>query len=137
MTDSPIYVHETRVRLRDTDAAGILYFANMLALANEAYEDFLLGQGVTMGALLDEHELVMPVFHTSCDYHHPVRAGDLLRIEMRAPDVRNSGFSLEYRIYREDGKPVATARVVHVVISRATWEKRPIPGDFRAALTGG
>ncbi len=131
-----LYVHETRVRLRDTDAAGVVYFASMLALASEAFEAFLIEHNETISELLDA-QVVTPVYHASCDYHRPVRAGDLLRIEMLAIEVRQQSFSLEFRIQQADGHRAATAQVIHVVVSGTTWEKRVIPERLRKALTGG
>ncbi|MBU1694514.1 MAG: hypothetical protein KJ726_01965 [Verrucomicrobia bacterium] len=47
-----MYVQTFRVRMHDTDAAGIIFFTSQLRMAHEAFESFLDSVGLGLGTLL-------------------------------------------------------------------------------------
>ena len=47
-----MYRHETRIRLADTDAAGVLYFASLLRIAHEAYEAWFESAGLPIATVI-------------------------------------------------------------------------------------
>ena len=40
------FTYHRTIRFKDTDAAGVVYFANILAICNEAYEESLEASGI-------------------------------------------------------------------------------------------
>ncbi len=119
------------VRLRHTDAAGVLFFAEQLALAHEAYEAFLDEHGLSVAALLASGAGV-PIVSCEASFEAPVRVGDRLTFTIVAERVGETSFTLTYGIDR-DKVPVGRCRTVHVSIS-ADGTKCPLADTMRSAL---
>lgn len=119
------------VRLRHTDAAGVLFFAEQLALAHEAYEAFLDQAGLSVRAMLDSGAGV-PIVSCEASYEAPVRVGDRLTFMIRAERVGETSFTLDYEVVR-DRRTVGRCRTVHVALG-SDGKKQPLPETLRAAV---
>lgn len=84
-----------RVYYEDTDAAGIVYYANYLRFAERARTEMLRVTGLVSSELMARANVVLGVRRCSVDYLRPARLDDELEIETRV--VKVSGASLELR----------------------------------------
>lgn len=128
--------HETRlrVRYRDTDAMGVVYYANYLAFFEAARVELLRDLGIDYRAL-EEQGMAAPVSEASCRYRLPARFDDLLIIRTRVADVRRASFAFEYEVVREaDGALVAHGRTAHACVRLDTLRPVPLPGEIREKL---
>jgi 1,4-dihydroxy-2-naphthoyl-CoA hydrolase len=57
------------VHFQDTDAAGVVYFANVLAMCHEAYEASLAASGINLKAFFSNPEVAFPIIHASVDFY--------------------------------------------------------------------
>jgi len=121
------------VRLADTDAAGVLYFARLLDAAHAAYEAWLAEQGWSIGRILREKDFGLPIVHAEADYQAPILAGDRLDIELRRQAVGTRSFSTHYRMVKPDGQCAAQVRLVHAVVDASGRPGTP-PPDLLQAL---
>lgn len=80
--DKKIYYH-------DTDAGGVVYYANYLKHLEEARFEFCLSKGVSMAESAKEGA-IFPVVHLEVDYKSPARYGDVTRI---FTEIEKIGFS--------------------------------------------
>ena len=128
------YCLDTIVRMADTDAAGVIYFARQLELAHYAFEMFLEEAGLGVGHMLAEKDYRIPIVHAESDYHAPLRVGDRLSICLTALRIGDTSFTLDFRLRDRQGREVGAVKTIHVAVSRSTWTKRPIPAELRAAL---
>ncbi|MBD3401760.1 hypothetical protein GF420_02605 [candidate division GN15 bacterium] len=133
-TGNTMYRLETSVRLHDTDAAGLLFFAHQLKIAHDAYESFLESAGLTFQTILTERDYLLAIVHAESDYLRTLEVGQFLTVEVSAARVGSTSFTLTYTI-TSDGETVGTAQTVHVCIDRATREKRPLPEELRSILS--
>lgn len=132
-----MFVYQTQVRLKDTDATGVLYFAEQFRMALEAFEEFLKERGFGWKELL-ESPYLMPVVHAEGDYMAPVRVGDMLRICLEVAKIGTTSVTLQYILKDvERGEDVGKVQIVHVVIDRLTKKAVPIPDALRAILAAG
>ena len=123
------------IHLQDTDATGVLYFAQQLRLALEVFEDFLQEQGQPLSSLISEKEYLMPIVHAEADYFSPLLVGDTLFIELSLEKLGTSSFTLGYRYFDEkEGKEKGKASIVHVTTSKKTWKSMPIPKELAECL---
>jgi 1,4-dihydroxy-2-naphthoyl-CoA hydrolase len=129
-----MFEHECLVKLRDTDAAGVMYFPRQYDLVHDAYQIYLDSKGFGFKFLIHEAPYMLAVVHAESDYAAPVRCGDRLTIRLRTERIGNSSYTMAYDVVDEDGKSTGTAQTVHVVFDKATRKPIPIPDDFRAAL---
>ena len=99
-----VYKTETRVRYAETDAAGIVYYANFLIY-------FEVGR-IEMFRELDlPYDLRLPIVETHCEFKNPAFFGDMLEIQTSVPEIMEKGFKIENKIYRkENGELVLLAQ---------------------------
>ena len=69
-----------RVYYEDTDAAGIVYYANYLKFIERARTEALLSLGLSQAVLRDEHGVVFAVREAHSEYLAPARLEDRLSV---------------------------------------------------------
>lgn len=80
MTKQP-FVYRRRIRLAQTDAAGVVFFTRPLELIHEAYEAFLDQAELGVRALLDAGT-ALPIVEASIRLCAPLRVGDDVAISL-------------------------------------------------------
>lgn len=128
------YVHRTTLRFRDTDAAGIIYFASYFTLAHEALEACMLHHGLGVGRVLREKEYILPLVHADGDFAAPLRVDDEVVIAVTAVRVGTTSFTMQFVMTTPTGKHVCTAHTAHVVLNRSEENSMPIPDEVREVL---
>jgi 1,4-dihydroxy-2-naphthoyl-CoA hydrolase len=129
-----MYVHYTKVWLKNTDATGGLYFAEQFRMALEAFEGFLKDRGFDVKQLL-ESPYLMPIVHARGDFFAPVTVGDELEILLKVVKLGTSSMTLEFS-FRDAGRKIDVGKVqiVHVVIEKEKRNPVPIPDFLRLIL---
>jgi 1,4-dihydroxy-2-naphthoyl-CoA hydrolase len=128
-----MFTYTTKIRLHDTDAAGIIFFANQFKIIHDAYEDLLEKFGWSFQKMLKGTDYFLPIVHAESDYKVPVLVGDKITIAIKVGHIGKTSFSFEYTLKR--GKTlVGTAKTVHVTINQKTRKKIPLPSAMRRAL---
>jgi len=129
-----MFTYKTKIRLHDTDAAGIIFFANQFKIIHDAYEDLLEEHGWSFQRMLQKTNYFLPIVHAESDYLKPVRVGDKIEIAIKVGHIGNTSFSFEYTLKR--GKTlIGRAKTVHVTIDQKTRQKIALPTAMRRALT--
>lgn len=77
------FTWEVRVYYEDTDAGGIVYYANYLKFFERARTEWLRAIGVGQQVLLAEHDAMFVVKSVSADYHAPAKLDDVLKLTLR------------------------------------------------------
>jgi acyl-CoA thioester hydrolase len=127
-------VAELRVRYGDTDAAGLVYYANYLRYFEAARVEYLRQLGQTYREI-EAGGVVMAVTQAICRYHAPARFDDLLALSCRIADLRRASFAFEYEIHRlPDGVLIASGRTEHACVDRETLRPVRMPEPLRALV---
>jgi len=128
-----MFTYKTKIRLHDTDAAGIIFFANQFKIIHDAYEDLLEEFGWSFQTMLKGTNYFLPIVHAESDYLTPLFVGDKIAVAIKVGHIGNTSFSFEYTLKR--GKTlVGRAKTVHVTIDQKTRTKIPLPSVLRKAL---
>ena len=133
------FVYSRTVRLADTDAAGVVFFARTLAICHEAYEAALADAGIDIHDLLGANGIVVPISRSEADYKRPLRPGDKLRITIAPTSLSENSFALHFEITKL-GPPEKLATVVrteHVCTAPAKRERAPLPPKLAAWVRAG
>ena len=77
------FEHPVRVYWEDTDAGGIVFYANYLKFFERARTEWLRALGVGQHALRQATGGMFVVSQTSLKYHRPAQLDDLLRVTAR------------------------------------------------------
>ncbi|WEF35518.1 tol-pal system-associated acyl-CoA thioesterase [Pseudoduganella chitinolytica] len=76
------FTWEVRVYYEDTDAGGIVYYANYLKYFERARTEWLRAVGIGQQVLLAEHDAMFVVKSVSADYHAPAKLDDVLNLTL-------------------------------------------------------
>jgi acyl-CoA thioester hydrolase len=119
--------HEHRFALRvyfeDTDAAGIVYYANYLKFVERARSDMLRAIGIDQRAALDAGEGVYAVAEARVKYHRPARLDDDLLVVSTLEAVRGASVTIHQRVRRGE-ELIADATIVAAFLSPEGRPKR-------------
>lgn len=106
-----------RVYYEDTDAGGIVYYANWLRYFERARTDWLRALGAEHTRLAGEAGVVFVVREIAVDYRQPARLDDLLDVEVRLVEARRASWTL-WQCARLGGQPeplvTATVRIAAI-----------------------
>jgi 1,4-dihydroxy-2-naphthoyl-CoA hydrolase len=116
-----------QVQLRDTDAAGVVYFANLLAICHGAYESSLVEAGIDLRELVSSTSLALPIVHASIDFQRPIYCGDRLQINLAPSLERSNEFRISYQIYLATDQVAGRAITKHVSIDPTTRKRSDLP----------
>ena len=95
------HTHSLRVYYEDTDAAGIVYYANYLKFAERARTEWLRGMGLEQQPLL-QSGIGFVVTRVEADFKAPARLDDLLTIESEILDIRKVRLTMRQCILRAE-----------------------------------
>lgn len=129
-----MFVTHNKVRMNDTDMAGILYFANQFRFVHDAWEDLVENENMSFHKVLHKEDFLFVIVHAESDYYAPLNIGDKLTIQVEVEKIGNSSFTMVYDIYKQDGTEVGKAKITHVTINKKTRDKMPIPEHLKKVL---
>ena len=121
------------VHFQDTDAAGVVYFANVLAMCHEAYEASLAASGINLKAFFSNPEVAFPIIHASVDFYRPMFAGDPLMIQLTPQQVTGDEFEIAYQVFLAGevaGRSAAKALTKHVCIDAVSRTRKQLSQDL-------
>ena len=98
---SSIHVYPIRVYYEDTDAEGIVYYANYLKFAERGRTEMLRAAGIDHTTLWDTHGVGFAVRNITADYLKPAKLDDALTVHSRLLSVRGASMSAEQVVKRE------------------------------------
>lgn len=116
------FTYNRTVRFQDTDAAGVVYFANVLVMCHEAYENSLAKAGINLKTFFSRAAVAVPIIHSSVDFSEPMFCGDRLLIEGIPQRLSDSKFEIKYHVVdaASPQQHLATALTRHVCIDTTT-----------------
>ncbi len=129
-----MFIYKTQIRLHDTDAAGIIFFANQFKIIHDGYEHLLEKFGFSFPQMFKGGKYFLPIVHAESDYKAPLHAGDKITVSITVGHIGKTSFSFEYKIHNAKNKLVGTAKTVHVTINPKTRAKVNLPLKIRKAL---
>lgn len=124
------FTYNRTVRFRDTDAAGVVYFANVLAMCHEACEESLGASSIDLRSFFSNQAFVTPIVHASVDFFRPMYCGDHLVIELIPKQTSNDTFEIAYQIFGATDQLVAKAITRHVCIDPTSRTRRTLPDEM-------
>ncbi len=125
---------QTNVKLHDTDAAGVVFFANYFRIAHTAFEAFMKSVGCGVDYMVRTADFLILIVHAEADYKRPFLLGDTVSISVEATGAGTSSFALTYLIRDADGDVCVTVRTAHVAVDKKTGEKIPLPEKVRNGI---
>jgi acyl-CoA thioester hydrolase len=115
-----------RVYYEDTDAAGVVYYANYLRFMERTRTEWLGSLGFDVATFERVHGVVFVVHRVEIDYRLPARLGDRLDATLTLIELRRARMVALQQVWR--GADMLTeASVAVACIDRATFRPARIP----------
>ena len=122
-----------RVYYEDTDAVGVVYYANYLKFLERARTEWLSSVGFEVAALERVQGVAFVVHRLEIDYRLPARLGDRLDATLTLLELTRARMVMLQEVLRDE-QPVANARVALACLNRANWRPARIPAALHARL---
>jgi len=129
---APPFTWPVRVYWEDTDAGGIVYYANYLKFMERARTEWLRAAGVEQEPLRLEHGLQFVVVDVEAHFRKPARYGELLQVTCTVASATRASLTFHQEIHR--GSPDAT-RLLDGIVRVACVDQAGRPRAMPASLT--
>jgi acyl-CoA thioester hydrolase len=123
------FVWQARVYWEDTDAGGIVYYANYLRFLERSRSEWLRARGVSQSALARDLGVVFSVVALEAQYRRPARLDDLLSVSCEPAQEGGASILFSQRIWREPlaSELLLSATVRVACLDAASLKPRRLP----------
>ncbi|WP_130389440.1 tol-pal system-associated acyl-CoA thioesterase [Cupriavidus agavae] len=129
----PNFVWPLRVYWEDTDAGGVVFYANYLKFFERARTEWLRSLGVGQQALADTSGVVFVVRSTAVEYNAPARLDDQLEIRTVIERVGPASVHFAQEAWRDD-RMLASGKIRVGCVDKVTFRPAPIPASVLATI---
>lgn len=119
-----------RIYYEDTDAGGVVFYANYLRYFERGRTEWLRHLGVNQAQLASEQQRIFVVVGTEVRYRSPARLDDLIEIKSRITKVGNSSCTFE-QIAERNGELLVQSSIQVCCVDNQSFRPAPIPADIR------
>ena len=131
MTTKPFEL-PVRVYYEDTDAQGVVYYANYFRFMERARTEWLEALGVDHITLMNEENRILVVSEAHAKFLQPARLGDRLIVTATLSRLGRATFEIEQNIYRNsvDDELLIQGGVTAAYLAADTMKPKRIPSTF-------
>ena len=121
-----------RVYFEDTDAQGIVYFANYLRFMERGRTEWLRSRGIEQERLRQEDNLCFSLVKTAVKFVRPARFDDCLTVRTLLTRKSGARVNFDQAVHRADGSDelLCTAECEVACITADTFRPRRIPAGY-------
>lgn len=133
LTPSKEFLFGIRVYYEDTDAGGVVFYANYLKFFERARTEWLRELGFNQSRMADTEARMFVVAGLDIDYRKPARLDDQLLIRSRVTRLGRASIHFAQRAERS-GELLAESNIQICCVDTAKLRPAEIPTDLRAQL---
>ena len=122
-----------RIYWEDTDAGGIVFYANYLKFFERARTEWLRSRGVEQERLRADTGLLFVVASTWLSYRSPARLDDLLDVTVEVAHAGQASMQFVQQAWRGDTL-LADGGIRVAAVDAGTFQPRRIPNELLVAL---
>ncbi|MBN9204785.1 tol-pal system-associated acyl-CoA thioesterase [Methylibium petroleiphilum] len=133
----PAFRFPVRVYWEDTDAGGVVFYANYLKFFERARTEWLRGFGFEQEILRTREGVMFIVSETAVRYLRPARLDDLLQVSVTIREARQASLQLAQQCWRSDpdGETLLAEGTIRIgCVDSGTFRPRRIPIFLLEAL---
>ena len=127
------FVWPVRVYWEDTDAGGVVYYANYLKFMERARSEWLRARGFEQDVLRDEAGVVFVVRRVEIDYLSPARFNEQLEVSVQLHEMGRASLSVRQELMRGSTR-LAEAVVTLACVDAVRFKPVKIPEPLLQAL---
>jgi acyl-CoA thioester hydrolase len=122
------------VYYEDTDAAGVVFYANYLKFMERARTEWLRSLGFEQTTLMHDHNVVFVVRSLAIEYLRPALFNDALDVTVSLSNARGSLLEVA-QIVRRGAQSLVTAAVTVACVNALSFRPVRIPKPILERLT--
>ncbi|TFW20888.1 tol-pal system-associated acyl-CoA thioesterase [Duganella callida] len=119
------FIWNVRVYYEDTDAGGIVYYANYLKFFERARTEWLRSLDFSQHNLIEQHDTLFVVKSVSADYHAPARLDDVLKLTVNIEKIGRASLVFRQEAWR--GEQLLNTAHVKVGCVDSAMRPRAVP----------
>lgn len=123
-----------RIYWEDTDAGGVVFYANYLKFFERARTEWLRALGVGQQALREAEGAIFVVSDTAVQYRAPARLDDELRVTVQLVETGRASLLLRQQAWRGDTL-LAEGRIRVGCVDAGNFRPRRIPNALLQRLS--
>ncbi len=127
------YVQQVRIYYEDTDAGGVVFYANYLKFFERCRTDWLRAMGINQTALAEQSRRLFVVKGLEIQYRRPARLDDLLTIHSTVTRVGVASLHFLQKAYR-DGELLCESTIQVCCIDADRFRPAELPETLRHQL---
>jgi acyl-CoA thioester hydrolase len=124
---------DMRVYYEDTDAAGVVYYANYLRYMERVRTEWMSSLGMDPSTMQREHRVAFAVHRVDIEYLRPARLGDRLRAGVTLRERGRSRIILDQHVVRGDDI-LTRAGVTLACLEPVEWKPVRMPAALVSRL---
>lgn len=124
-------MYSTRIYYQDTDAGGVVYFANYLKFFEKSWSQHLMSIGVSIPQWEEEDTYII-VRSVTLELLKKLRYGDMIEVNTAITDIKNTYFTLSHTVSKNRG--VTTTGTTKMVCIDGRGRPKRIPEEFKERL---
>ena len=133
---SNVFQWPVRVYYEDTDAGGVVYYANYLKFMERARTELLRQNGFEQDELIRNHNVIFAVRSVKLDYLAPARFNDQIVVMTRI--IKNGKASIVFEqniVLQNDNKSLCEGEIKIASLDARTFKACAIPPAINTILT--
>jgi acyl-CoA thioester hydrolase len=115
-----VFKWPVRVYWEDTDAGGIVYYANYLKFMERARTEWLRSMGFEQADLQREQQMMFVVVDAAAQFKKPARYGDALLVSAAISEHTRATFTFKQDVVRAETQELLVAGTVRVACLDST-----------------
>ena len=124
---------EYRIYYEDTDAGGVVYYANYLKFFERARTEFLRVLGISQSDLATKENLVFVVRKCEIEYLTPARLDDLITVSVAIKEIRGASI-LMYQEIKKSDQILSHLSVEIVCVAANSFKTKRIPNSIKSSF---
>lgn len=122
-----------RVYYEDTDAGGVVFYANYLEFYERARTEMLRAMGFEQDELMAQQNILFVVRSVQVDYLQPAKFNDLLDVSAALSRVKSASLIFAQTVMRQD-EILSKATIRIACLDSNTMRPQLIPDSLKQAL---
>ena len=111
-----MFQYTFKIFYEDTDAGGVVYYANYLKFIERARTEMINELGFTLTTLLKDYDRLFLVKRIECDYIESCKLEDRLNVQSRVLVIKNASFEIEQNLLKEN-KIIFRSKILIVCVN--------------------
>ena len=127
-----VFEWPVRVYYEDTDAQGVVYYANYFRFMERARTEWLRALGVDQEKMLNEQRKMFVVVSTRAEFVVPAEFNDELIVTASLGEMTRATFEIEQNIYKDNPERTLLLRggVKAAFLNADTMKPQRVPASF-------